>query len=83
MRASDANDEADAERVYTAEPTSCSHVQTFRLNNRVDSRPTQLDYMFVSKSLVPRLQDCRVIQDASAWALSDHCPIAIELDLSL
>ena len=38
---------------------ACSHVQTFRLKNRADSRPTQLDYAFVSNTLVPRLADAR------------------------
>ncbi len=58
----------------------CSHVQTFRLKNRADSRPTQLDYAFVSDSLVSKLARCEVVQDAAAWKLSDHCPLVLELD---
>lgn len=62
------------------EGDACSHVQTFRLNNRVDSRPTQLDYAFVSDSIASKLTGCRVVHDDAAWRLSDHCPIVIELD---
>ena len=62
------------------EGDACSHVQTFRLNNRVDSRPTQLDYAFVSDSIASKLTECRVVHDDAAWQLSDHCPIVLELD---
>jgi exonuclease III len=65
------------------EEDGCTHVQTFRSNNRVDSTPTQLDYAFVSESIVPTLNDCRVIDDAAAWQLSDHCPIVLEVDEKL
>ena len=38
---------------------TCSHVQTFRLRNRVDSRPTQLDYSFASPAMITRLARTR------------------------
>jgi endonuclease/exonuclease/phosphatase family metal-dependent hydrolase len=62
------------------EEVTCSHVQTFRLNNRAASRPTQLDYALVSESIASTLTDCRVVHDDPAWQLSDHCPIVFELD---
>src|SRR5438477_352752 len=63
------------------EGEACSHVQTFRSKNRVESSPTQLDYAFVSESVVSTLSDCRVVQDAAVWELSDHCPILLELNV--
>jgi exonuclease III len=32
----------------------------------------------VSKSLLDNLTACQVVDDEAAWALSDHCPIALE-----
>ena len=61
------------------EGDACSHVQTFRLKNRADSRPTQLDYAFVSDTIVPKLIGCQVVDEEAAWQLSDHCPIVLEL----
>ena len=58
---------------------SCSHVQTYRHNNRAGSNPTQLDYAFGSESLIRERIRCEVVDDAKAWALSDHCPILLEL----
>jgi endonuclease/exonuclease/phosphatase family metal-dependent hydrolase len=59
-------------------PESCSHVRTFRSGNRVDSRPTQLDYVFASEQLAAQAK-CEVHDEAAAWALSDHCPLVIDL----
>jgi exonuclease III len=59
---------------------ACSHVQTFRLKNRSDSRPTQLDYAFASPPLVSRLTRSIVVDDDTAWRLSDHCPLVLEFD---
>lgn len=52
---------------------ACSHVQTFRTG-------TQLDYAFVSDSIVPALLDCRTESTAEAWRRSDLCPIVIDLN---
>jgi hypothetical protein len=61
---------------------ACSHVQTFRLKNRPDSRATQLDYAFASPPMVSRLVRSRVVHDDAAWQLSDHCPVVLEFYLS-
>lgn len=61
----------------------CSHIQTYRHNNRADSSPTQFDYAFVSVSLQSTLNECRVVDDAAAWRLSDHCPILLDLGSAL
>jgi|HubBroStandDraft_6_1064221.scaffolds.fasta_scaffold110449_2 endonuclease/exonuclease/phosphatase family metal-dependent hydrolase len=45
--------------------------------NRPASRPSQLDYVFASDSLVPQVSACTVRDEDAAWALSDHCPIVI------
>ena len=58
---------------------SCGHVQTYRNRNQRESRPLQLDYAFVSEPLLASLRTCRVVDDEDAWALSDHCPILLEL----
>lgn len=52
---------------------ACHHVQTFQTG-------TQLDYAFVSDSIVPALLDCGTEATAEAWRRSDHCPIVIDLD---
>jgi exonuclease III len=57
---------------------ACSHVQTFRFNNRVDSRPTQLDYAFASQPMISRLTRSRVMLDEAAWRLSEHCPVILD-----
>jgi exonuclease III len=63
-------------------PDACSHIQTFRLNNRPHSRPTQLDYVFASPALTKGMK-CRVdASDDGAWALSDHCPIVVDFATS-
>jgi exonuclease III len=60
-------------------PDQCSHARTIRFHNRVDSPPTQLDYVYASKPVVSRVRSCEVVDDEPAWALSDHCPIVLEL----
>lgn len=59
---------------------ACSHVHTYRHNNRADSSPTHFDYAFVSELLLPKLE-CQVVHDEAAWALSDHAPIVIDVSL--
>lgn len=41
------------ERCTCLSTSPCSHVQTFRSNNRADSTPTQLDYAFLSNHFRP------------------------------
>lgn len=62
-------------------PETCSHVHTFRLQKKADSRPTQLDYAFASPTLTSRIRACEVRQEEAAWEFSDHCPIVVELDV--
>jgi exonuclease III len=58
----------------------CAHTQTYRHLNRAGGFPTQLDYLFVSERLIPKLE-CRVVNDDEAvWALSDHCPIYVDIE---
>jgi hypothetical protein len=35
----------------------------------------------ISEPLVPSFRECRVVHDEAAWALSDHCPILIDVDV--
>jgi exonuclease III len=62
-----------------ADGDACSHVQTYRHGNRSDSHPVQLDYAFASTTLLPTIVGCRAVHDDAAWALSDHCPIVVDL----
>ena len=62
-----------------SEPKTCSHVRTYRHGNRNESRPTQLDYMFASEPLLAQVTACKVWEEDAAWALSDHCPIVIDV----
>jgi endonuclease/exonuclease/phosphatase family metal-dependent hydrolase len=39
----------------------------------------QVDYVFVSKSLVSAVVACHVVNDQAASALSDHCPVVLDL----
>jgi exonuclease III len=64
-----------------AQPTASSHLQTFRLKNRSNSRSTQLDYAFISTQPVPKLKRLEAVQTETAWSLSDHCPILLELEM--
>jgi exonuclease III len=54
------------------EADDCAHVQTFRSG-------AQLDYAFVSQSLLPALSGCHVEATEAAWNFSDHCPIVLDL----
>jgi len=60
-------------------PGTCAHVRTYRHANRTDTRPTQLDYVFASERLLPQVETCTVWDKDGAWALSDHCPIIVDL----
>jgi len=60
---------------------ACSHVRTYRHNNSADSDPTHWDYAFASESLAQDLKKCRVVDEAAAWELSDHCPIVLDLEI--
>jgi endonuclease/exonuclease/phosphatase family metal-dependent hydrolase len=62
-----------------ARPNECTHVRTYRHNNKLESRPTQLDYAFCSEALLTRVVACEVHDEEAAWALSDHCPIVLDL----
>jgi exonuclease III len=57
---------------------SCQHVRTLRWRNQSDSRPWQTDYAFASPTLAATAQ---VLDDERWWALSDHAPIAIDLEV--
>lgn len=63
-----------------ADGDACSHVQTFRSKNPMDGDATQLDYAFLSDSIVSALIKCRVEGTTAAWQRSDHCPIVLDVD---
>lgn len=56
------------------------YVRTLRHQNRPDSTPYQNDWIFASKKLVPL--SCRAIDTEAAWALSDHCPVLAEFEVT-
>jgi hypothetical protein len=58
-------------------PRESKNVPTFRPTSGVPSR--QLDYVFASRELVPRLR-VRALNKPEEWGPSDHCQIEIELD---
>jgi exonuclease III len=61
------------------EDMPCCHVRTQR--HPRSPVPWQTDYMFVSESLVSRVQACSVIDGGTPnpWELSDHCPIVLDI----
>ena len=64
---------------WSRTPDICCHVRTYRHANRAEGRPTQLDYVYGSEQVLQQLSGCTVLDEAAAWALSDHCPIVIDL----
>ncbi len=60
-------------------PTESKNVPTFRTRRTDPSSATrQLDFVFASEELVPRLQ-VRALNSEEEWGPSDHCRISIEL----
>lgn len=57
----------------------CKHVQTVLSQGSVNADPVQLDYAFVSESLVGALDSCTV-RFEGVCKLSDHFPIVFELN---
>lgn len=57
----------------------CKHVQTVLSQGSVNLDPVQLDYAYVSESLVGALESCNVQRDRASQ-LSDHFPIVVELN---
>jgi len=58
-------------------PRESKNVPTFRPTSGVPSR--QLDYVFASRELVPRLR-VRALNKPEEWGPSDHCRVEIMLD---
>lgn len=57
---------------------ACSHVATFRRKGQTTSSGGQLDYAFVSEGLATAMS-CTVMSGSDVWALSDHCPVVIDV----
>jgi endonuclease/exonuclease/phosphatase family metal-dependent hydrolase len=59
----------------------CRHVRTQR--HPKSETPWQNDYFFVSRKLAAAVTSCRAVDhgDPDPWALSDHCPLVLELDV--
>ncbi len=58
----------------------CRHVWTQR-NPRWPDTPYQTDYLFVSPSLVDAVTNVEIVTTEEVWALSDHAPIVVDLDI--
>ncbi len=52
----------------------------YRIGLRERNIGWRLDYIFVSKSLQPKLLNASILKDTFG---SDHCPVSIDLDLSI
>lgn len=52
---------------------------TYRLNARARNIGWRIDYFLVAEELLPHVQDASILDDVIG---SDHCPIALELDLA-
>lgn len=60
-------------------PSGSRNVPTFRTNRQtVEGATRQLDFVFASKVLLPRLT-VSALNGVSEWGGSDHCRVAIEL----
>jgi len=51
---------------------------TYRMNARARNIGWRLDYFLVEETLMPFVQDATILDDVTG---SDHCPVALELDL--
>ena len=59
-------------------PTGSANVPTFRSTQMTPHASRQLDFVFASMELVPRLT-VRALNDPDEWGPSDHCRVRIEL----
>lgn len=55
------------------------YVQTHRARN--STKPWQDDWVFVSRHLEESLDSCEPMGNEETWALSDHCPVLLEVDV--
>lgn len=63
-------------------PRDSNNVPTFRsARQSVEGATRQLDFVFASKSLLPRLR-VRALNEVDEWGPSDHCAVSIELDVA-
>jgi exonuclease III len=58
----------------------CRHVRTQRHGNNAAGLPWQNDYFFVGRDLLEMVRRCEPLGEEAAWALSDHCPVVIEIE---
>jgi exonuclease III len=58
----------------------CRHVWTYK-SARWPNVAYQDDYMYGSAALVPSIQSAEVWNDETAWALSDHAPLVVDISL--
>ena len=56
---------------------ACRHVRTQR--HERSTFPWQNDYIFLSEDLLALKPKIEVFDDESAWRLSGHCPIVVDL----
>jgi hypothetical protein len=57
---------------------ACAHMQTLRKDHRVEGGTTQLDYAFVSDSLLRHRSSAVVEGTDVIWRFSDHGPILLD-----
>lgn len=50
---------------------------SYRFSARERNTGWRIDYFFVSDDLLPRIKDCRILDDVQG---SDHCPVLLELE---
>ncbi len=58
----------------------CRHVRTYRHQYKETSRPDQLDFVLANPGMRERIRSCKVIATPETWAVSDHAPIATEIE---
>ena len=54
-------------------------IQTFR--HSCGDKPWELDYLFISRQLENKLENCFVLENPDIYALSDHNPIVAQLSI--
>ena len=59
---------------------SCRHVRTLRHNDKADSRPFDIDYLFATSGLA-QSGSAFVLNSDEIWAVSDHCIVGADLEL--
>ena len=59
----------------------CRHVRTYRHLHKASTKPLQLDFAFGTRGVRDNVNFCEVLDEERYWAVSDHAPLRVVLNL--